>query len=124
MSDTDNVKENEVEQVEPTQQEVNLGNFVDAIAASNFNQAKDLFDDMLNHKMTDAMEAEKVAVASNIFNGGEPSEEEVEEYDVEYNVEAEADDSQTELEFDDEEEVEDLDLDVEETEEETEVEES
>lgn len=124
MSDTDNVKENEVEQVEPTQQEVNLGNFVDAIAASNFNQAKDLFDDMLNHKMTDAMEAEKVAVASKIFNGGEPSEEEVEEYDVEYNVEAEADDSQTELEFDDEEEVEDLNLDVEETEEETEVEES
>ena len=43
---------------EPTQMELNLSNFVDAIQASNFNNASDLFNDMLSSKVDDAIEAE------------------------------------------------------------------
>ena len=110
MSDTENVTEVEVEtQPEPTAMEVNLSNFVDAIQVANFNNAKDLFDDMLNSKMSDAMEAEKVAVAQTVFNGGDPSEDEIEEYDVEYSVEWETEetpDVEEPEEFEDEVEVE------------------
>jgi len=50
---------------------------IDAIAGQNFNQAKTHFDDVLADKMHDALEAEKVSVAQDIY-----SDEEVEEIDV------------------------------------------
>jgi len=108
---------------EPTQMELNLSNFVDAIQASNFNNASDLFNDMLSSKVDDAIEAEKVAVANNMFNGGEPSEEEVEEFSFDEAETEEVEDGEEEDGFDNAEAVEDHD-DVEyETEEEPEVEE-
>lgn len=108
---------------EPTQMELNLSNFVDAIQASNFNNASDLFNDMLSSKVDDAIEAEKVAVANNMFNGGEPSEEEVEEFSFDEAETEEVEDSEEEDGFANAEAVEDHD-DVEyETEEEPEVEE-
>jgi hypothetical protein len=64
--------------------EEEIGNFIDAIAAQNFNQAKNHFDDILGIKMNDALEQEKAAVANNIFNGGN---EEVEEEDFEEDFE-------------------------------------
>jgi len=50
---------------------------IDAIAGQNFNQAKTHFDDVLADKMHDALEAEKVSVAQDIY-----SDKEVEEIDV------------------------------------------
>lgn len=53
---------------------------INAIQAKNFNQAERHFTDVLGGKLNDAMEAEKVNVASQIFNDGEPVEEEEDEY--------------------------------------------
>jgi hypothetical protein len=107
---------------EPTQMELNLSNFVDAIQASNFNNASDLFNDMLSSKVDDAIEAEKVSVANNMFNGGEPSEEEVEEFSFDEAETEEVEDGEEDG-FENAEAVEDHD-DVEyQTEEEPEVEE-
>jgi len=79
MSDTETT-----EVQEPTQMELNLNQFVDAIQASNFNNAGDLFNDMLGSKMQDAMDAEKVAVADTIFNNApEEEEEEIEDLELE-----------------------------------------
>lgn len=116
MSEVDNTEELEVETQEPTTtaHEDNLNNFVDAIQAGSYNQAEDLFKDMLDTKVATAMEAEKIAIADTVFNGGTPTEDEVQSFDDEEEVE----------DFGDEDEVEDLDLEVEDTEEETEVEES
>ena len=84
MSDTET---NEVQ--EPTQMELNLNQFVDAIQASNFNNAGDLFNDMLGSKMQDAMDAEKVAVADTIFNDAPESEEEIEDLELDFEDESE-----------------------------------
>lgn len=84
MSDTETT-----EVQEPTQMELNLNQFVDAIQASNFNNAGDLFNDMLGSKMQDAMDAEKVAVADTIFNDAPESEEEIEDLELDFEDESE-----------------------------------
>jgi hypothetical protein len=48
-----------------------IADFIDQIQAQNFNQAKEHFDSLLNNKMSDAAEAEKINVADTIFNGAE-----------------------------------------------------
>lgn len=50
---------------------------IDAIAGQNFNQAKTHFDDVLADKMHDAIEAEKVSVAQDIYSDNEVDEIEV-----------------------------------------------
>jgi hypothetical protein len=90
MSDTETT-----EVQEPTQMELNLNQFVDAIQASNFNNAGDLFNDMLGSKMQDAMDAEKVAVADTIFNDA-PEEEEIEELELDLEDEDEEDEVEEE----------------------------
>jgi hypothetical protein len=92
MSDTETT-----EVQEPTQMELNLNQFVDAIQASNFNNAGDLFNDMLGSKMQDAMDAEKVAVADTIFN--DAPEEEIEELELDLEDEDEEDEVEEEDEL-------------------------
>jgi hypothetical protein len=92
MSDTETT-----EVQEPTQMELNLNQFVDAIQASNFNNAGDLFNDMLGSKMQDAMDAEKVAVADTIFNDAPEEEIEELELDLEDEDEEEEDEEEDEL---------------------------
>lgn len=94
MSDTETT-----EVQEPTQMELNLNQFVDAIQASNFNNAGDLFNDMLGSKMQDAMDAEKVAVADTIFNDA-PEEEEIEELELDLEDEDESEEDEVEEEED------------------------
>lgn len=45
--------------------------FLDAIAAGNFNQAKQWFDDEIGNRVQDALDAEKINVADQIFNKSE-----------------------------------------------------
>ena len=59
----------------------------------NYNKANDLFGDLMGQKVFDALEAEKIKVAGQIYNGEEPEEQE-----------AEVDDDQLELDLGDEEE--------------------
>ena len=104
MSDLDTV----LDQEEVVDQEVTaeteeetidpLRSFVDALQGGNFNDAETMFNDILGDKVQDALDAEKIAVADEVFNGAEPlefeDEEEVWEDDdvtseVEYGEEAE-----------------------------------
>ena len=80
----------EVPEVEKTQMELNLDNFVDAIQATNYNQAGDLFNDMLGSKLQDAMDAEKVSVAADIFNNND-EDIEIEDLELEVDFEGEED---------------------------------
>ena len=73
-----------------------LRSFVDALQGGNFNSAETMFNDILGDKVQDALDAEKIAVADEIFNGVEPvefdDEEEAEDdvtSEVEYGSEAE-----------------------------------
>ena len=98
----------EVPEVEKTQMELNLDNFVDAIQATNYNQAGDLFNDMLGSKLQDAMDAEKVSVAADIFNNnGEDID--VEDFELELD-ETEVEEVEEEPEVEEEEEVVEDDL--------------
>ena len=54
-----------------------IEDFIDAIAAGDFNQSEKLFDDLVSDKMVDALEAEKISVAGRIFNGEDPLEAEI-----------------------------------------------
>ena len=80
----------EVPEVEKTQMEIHLDNFVDAIQATNYNQAGDLFNDMLGSKLQDAMDAEKVSVAADIFNNND-EDIEIEDLELEVDFEGEED---------------------------------
>ena len=81
----------EVPEVEKTQMEINLDNFVDAIQATNYNQAGDLFNDMLGSKLQDAMDAEKVSVAADIFNN---NDEDIDIEDLELDLEDDVEESE------------------------------
>ena len=79
MSDLDTV----LDQEEVVDQEVTaeteedtidpLRSFVDALQGGNFNDAETMFNDILGDKVQDALDAEKIAVADEIFNGVESS---------------------------------------------------
>tara|TARA_R110000796_G_scaffold30038_1_gene80523 strand:+ start:133 stop:369 length:237 start_codon:yes stop_codon:yes gene_type:complete len=45
---------------------------INALQGDNFNNAAELFKDILGDKMEQSLDAEKVAVADQIFNGIEP----------------------------------------------------
>ena len=88
---------------------------INALQRGDFNAADQLFQDTLGAKVQDTLDAEKVAVAAQIFNGEEPYDaddfEEDGVEDVEYGSEAEEfgeDDSEVTSEL---EEIEDVNLD-------------
>lgn len=56
--------------------EEEIGNFIDAVAAQNFNQAKNNFDEILGNKIADSLEQEKAVVANILFNGVDDDDEE------------------------------------------------
>jgi hypothetical protein len=69
MSDLENQEVEQEVEVDP------IGDFIDSIAAGDFNQSEKLFNDLLADKMNDALESEKIAVADTIFNGVEPEDD-------------------------------------------------
>ena len=71
MSDEAEVMEPEVE-VNPMQ------TFVDDILSKNFAGAQTTFNDLLGDKLNDALDAEKVALAQQVYNGEEPDEDQLE----------------------------------------------
>ena len=84
MSDEAEVMEPEVE-VNPMQ------TFVDDILTKNFAGAQTTFNDMLGNKLSDALDAEKVALAQQVYNGEEPDDEEQMELDLDPDEEYEDD---------------------------------
>ena len=55
---------------------------VNALQGGNFNSAEELFNDILGDKVQQSLDAEKVAVADQIFNGIDPVEMEMEDDEV------------------------------------------
>ena len=90
-----------LDQEEVVDQEVETGedpirSFVDALQHGDFANAESLFKDVLDDKVQDSLDAEKVSVADQIFNGIEPEEMDLDDevevddtLDVEYGEEAE-----------------------------------
>lgn len=76
MNDEAEVMEPEVE-VNPMQ------TFVDDILQKNFAGAQSTFNDLLGDKLNDALDAEKVALAQQVYNGAESPDEEQMELDLE-----------------------------------------
>ena len=75
MSETETL-EQEVETVEPNAVE----ELINRITAGDLNNAEGSFKSILDDKMADALEAQRVAVGSQMFNGDE--EEEVSDEDI------------------------------------------
>ena len=55
---------------------------VNALQGGNFNSAEELFNDILGDKVQQSLDAEKVAVADQIFNGIDPVEMEMDDEEV------------------------------------------
>ena len=53
--------------------------FINQVQEKNFAKAEPTFKDMMTQKISDALDAEKIAVANAVHNGVEPVEEPVEE---------------------------------------------
>lgn len=69
-----------------------IEDLIDALQDTNFNQAKKHFDALMSDKMSDALDQEKINVASAIFNDADVEEDE-DDYDDDIEAaEAEDDD--------------------------------
>jgi hypothetical protein len=75
MSDEAEVMEPEVE-VNPMQ------TFVDDILTKNFAGAQTTFNDLLGAKLNDALDAEKVALANQVYNGADALEDDEEQLEL------------------------------------------
>ena len=82
----------EAEVIEPEVEVNPMQTFVDDILTKNFAGAQTTFNDMLGTKLSDALDAEKVAMAQQVYNGEEPDEDQ---------LELELDDEQSEEEYED-----------------------
>lgn len=81
--------EAEVMEPEAEAPEVNpIESMIDNIFAKNFAGAQTTFNDLVGDKMTAALDAEKIALAQQVYNGVEPDEEQL-ELDLEDDVEEE-----------------------------------
>jgi len=56
-----------------------ISDFLDAIQSKNYTLAKTKFDDMVGDRLQDALDQEKTAIASRIYNNQEEEEIEPEE---------------------------------------------
>lgn len=81
-----------------------IEDLVQASLNQDYNAASDIFSELMNTKMADAIEQEKIAVANQIYNGGEMIDTEYDEEDLELDDEdLELDDEDLEYEDDEEE---------------------
>ena len=76
---------------------MDIDQLIDNIATQNYSKASEIFNELLQDKMTDALDQEKIAVAGQIFNGEDPDDEQLE-------MDFESDDDLEDMEDDDQEE--------------------
>ena len=77
---------------------VSVDDVLQAIQQKNIGQAKANFQDLMGDKVSQALDAEKVKIANNVFNGASEEEEEQEESGVD--IESELEDAFEEEEVD------------------------
>jgi hypothetical protein len=73
-----------------------LEDLVQAAMDKNFTTANELFTDLMQSKVTDALDQEKIAVANQIYNGIEPEEDDIELSDEELEDALEDDEEEVE----------------------------
>lgn len=90
----------EVEQSIEQEVEVNPSlDFVNALQVGNFNDAESLFNDIIGDKVQQSLDAEKVAVADQLFNGVESEELDIDDSEIEAALDAdESYESESEVE--------------------------
>ena len=59
--------------------EVNIDDFIDQVQNQDFSKASVTFADLMDTKVTDALEQEKISLADQIFNGAEADDESTED---------------------------------------------
>jgi hypothetical protein len=64
----------EVDMEVPETGPIGVDDVLAAIQQKNIGQAKAHFNDLMGQKVTDALEAEKISIASQVFNPSEPQE--------------------------------------------------
>lgn len=94
----------EIENTGSPMENQDIMTMIDFTAASNYNKATEIFNDMLAHRVDDALEQKKIAMANKTFNGIDDEEEEQLEFDL---------DDEDEVDLDDEDEVDAEDVDAE-----------
>ena len=92
MSEVDLAVEQEVE-ANPTLDLVN------SLGVGDFSNAETLFKDILASKVQDTLDAEKVAVADQIFNGIEPEELDIDDSEVDAMLDAEVEEEEISTEI-------------------------
>ena len=91
MSEVEDQVENEVE-TNP------INDLVQAAMNQDYTTANEIFNDMMSNKVSDALDQEKIAIANQLYNGGEPEDDDYEVDDVDIDQQ-----DDTDLELDDEE---------------------
>ena len=72
----------EIENTGSPMENQDIMTMIDFTAASNYNKATEIFNDMLAHRVDDALEQKKIAMANKTFNGIDDEEEEQLELDL------------------------------------------
>jgi len=76
------MSETETVELSPTE------NLINALEVGNFTSAEDLFNTLMQDKVQDALDAEKVSVAGQIFNGVETEDLEVTDEEIDAALES------------------------------------
>ncbi len=89
--------------------EVNIDDFINQVQNQDFSKATVTFSDLMDTKVSDALEQEKISMADQIFNGAEAEEESTDDEDMDdiSDEELEAAAAEVEAEESEEEEEED-----------------
>lgn len=83
--------------MEHDEQQSSMDAFLNAVQQQNLAQSRSHFDNLMANKIGDALESEKVAVASAVY-GSQEEEELEQELDA---LEAEVEEMESEVEYDD-----------------------
>ncbi len=75
-----------------------IEDLVQAAMNQDYTSANEIFNDMMSNKVSDALDQEKIAIANQLYNGGEPEDDDFEVDDVDIDQE-----DDTDLELNDEE---------------------
>lgn len=74
---------------------MSIEDLLDNLSAGELQKANDVFNDLLSDKLNDALDQERIAVASSIFNDEQQAEEDIKEFefdDEDLDVDDEEDD--------------------------------
>lgn len=89
--------------------EVNIDDFINQVQNQDFSKATVTFSDLMDTKVSDALEQEKISMADQIFNGAEAEEESTDDEDMDDISDEELETAAAEVEAEEAEEAEEED---------------